>query len=43
MVSRLFELDDVQYGTAFSAIQINRFQLTNQRMFSVQDICRLHG
>uniref|UniRef100_A0A7R9YRJ3 Uncharacterized protein n=1 Tax=Chlamydomonas euryale TaxID=1486919 RepID=A0A7R9YRJ3_9CHLO len=40
---RIFELDDVPYGTAFKDMQIIRYQLSNPRSFNVQQVTRVMG
>ncbi|KXZ46896.1 hypothetical protein GPECTOR_39g390 [Gonium pectorale] len=42
-VTRLFELDDLQYGTRFEDIEILRYQLSNPRQYTIQGITRLMG
>lgn len=42
-VSRIYELDDVKYGTNFNDIEIHRFHLSNPRQVSVQGITRILG
>ncbi|KAG2488831.1 hypothetical protein HYH03_012630 [Edaphochlamys debaryana] len=42
-VSRLYELDDLQYGTRFDDIEIHRYQLSNPRQYTIQGITRLMG
>lgn len=37
-LARVFELDDVEYGTGFDSMHIVKYQLTNPRQFSVQDL-----
>lgn len=42
-VTRLFELDDLQYGTRFDDIEILRFQLSNPRQYTIQGLTRIMG
>lgn len=35
--------DDVDYGTSFNAIEINRYHLSNPRSYSVQSLARIMG
>ncbi|GFR53147.1 hypothetical protein Agub_g15867 [Astrephomene gubernaculifera] len=42
-VTRLYELDDLQYGTRFEDIEIHRFQLSNPRHYTIQGITRIMG
>ncbi len=43
VVTRIFELDDMPYGSSLADVEIWRFQLTNQRSFNIQGICRIMG
>jgi hypothetical protein len=40
-VSRVCELDDVAYGTAFSSIVMHKYQLHNQRQWDVLSLVPL--
>jgi hypothetical protein len=40
-VSRVCELDDVAYGTAFSSILLHKYQLLNQRQWDVLSLLPL--
>ncbi|EFJ46519.1 hypothetical protein VOLCADRAFT_93072 [Volvox carteri f. nagariensis] len=42
-VSRLYELDDLQYGTRFEDIEIHRYQLSNPRQYTIQGLTRIMG
>ncbi|GIL89716.1 hypothetical protein Vretimale_16624 [Volvox reticuliferus] len=42
-VSRLYELDDLQYGTRFEDIEIHRFHLSNPRQYTIQGLTRIMG
>ncbi|PNH11738.1 Synaptotagmin-5 [Tetrabaena socialis] len=43
MVSRLYELDDLAYGTRFEDIEILRYHLSNPRQYTIQGITRIMG
>lgn len=40
-VTRVCQLDDVAYGTAFSSILLHKWQLHNQRQWDVQSLIPL--
>lgn len=40
---RMYQLDDVPYGTAFASMVINRFSLSNPRSFNIQQITHVMG
>ncbi|GLC41825.1 hypothetical protein PLESTM_001244100 [Pleodorina starrii] len=42
-VSRLYELDDLQYGTRFEDIEIHRYRLSNPRQYTIQGLTRIMG
>lgn len=40
-MSRVCELDDVAYGTAFSSILLHKYQLLNQRQWDMLSLLPL--
>jgi len=42
-IARLYELDDVDFGTSFSAIEVRRYSIGNLRQFTLQQLSRIMG
>jgi hypothetical protein len=41
--SRIFQLDDVPFGSSLDSMAINRYQLSNMRNFNIQEVTRVMG